>query len=114
MKKFIIILSVLIISVIGYYGVLVLSHVQKEKNPLFEPESAYAQDDWKTEFEDICSKTNDAMALTKKELKTLIERCDKLKPLIEKLDEAPRKVYLKRLQACRDLFVFVLESKEKD
>lgn len=76
-------------------------------------QNVIAGEDWKTEFDDICSKTNDAMALTKEELKALIERCDKLKPVIEKLDESARKVYLKRLQMCRDMLAFALESKEQ-
>jgi len=74
---------------------------------------AYAQTDWKAEFEAVCSKTQDSAALSPEELKNLIDRCDKLRPLIEKLDETQRKVYLRRLQMCRDLFAFVLESKEK-
>jgi hypothetical protein len=69
-----------------------------------------AQEDWKAEFDDVCSKTTDSMALTKAELKGLIERCDKLKPRIERLDESAAKVYLKRLKMCRDLYVFVLET----
>ncbi len=70
-----------------------------------------AQDDWKTEFADICSKTEDPMALSAEEIKSLIDRCDKLKPRIEKLDESTAKVYLRRLKMCKDLFVYVLESK---
>jgi len=70
-----------------------------------------AQDDWKTEFEDICSKTQDSMAFTSDELKSLVDRCDALKPRIEKLDETQKKVYLKRLQMCRDLLAFVMQSK---
>ena len=75
--------------------------------------AAYAQDDWKTEFADVCSKTDDPMVLSIAEVTTLIERCDKLRPRIEKLDESTAKVYLKRLKMCKDLFVFVLESKTK-
>lgn len=75
------------------------------------PAADVAQDDWKTEFEDICSKTQDSMAFTSDELKSLVDRCDALKPRIEKLDETQRKVYLKRLQMCRDLLVFVMQSK---
>lgn len=74
--------------------------------------AVYAQDDWKKEFEDVCSQSQNAMAFSEDQLRGLIERCDKLKPLIEKLDERPRKIYLKRLRLCRDLFMFVLESKE--
>ena len=77
------------------------------------PFVVYAQDDWKAEFEDICSKTEDPMALSTEEIKGLIDRCDKLKPRIEKLDESTAKVYSKRLKMCKDLFVFVLESKTR-
>jgi hypothetical protein len=53
------------------------------------------------------------MKLPADELKTLIAGCDKLKPVIEALEETPRKVYLKKLQMCRNLLAFVLETKEK-
>lgn len=76
--------------------------------------SAYAQDDWNTEFEDICSKTQDAMSFTVEELKQLVERCDRLEPSIEKLDDTRRKVYLKRLRMCKNLFAFALASKIKE
>ncbi len=74
---------------------------------------AYAQEDWKKEFEDICGKTQDAMSFSPSELRQLVERCDKLKPIIEKLEPSERKVYLRRLEMCRELFAFTLESKEK-
>lgn len=83
-----------------------------ENVPFFSPGSAYAQDNWKPEFDSICSKTQDADTLTVQELKELITRCDALKARIEKLEESHRKVALKRLQMCRDLFVFMLQSKE--
>ncbi len=74
--------------------------------------AAIAQDDdWKKEFDDICSRTGDSLSLTPDELKGLVGRCDALKPRIEKLDETQKKVYLKRLQKCRDLMAYVLESK---
>jgi hypothetical protein len=53
------------------------------------------------------------MVIPSNELKNLVDRCDRLKPRVEKLDESQRKVYLKRLQLCRDLFFFVLETREK-
>ncbi len=83
------------------------------KKPLTGAGIVFAQEDWKGEFETVCSKTQDAMTFSVDELKDLIARCKKLKPLIEKLDESPKKVYLRRLQLCKDLFVFALESKEK-
>jgi hypothetical protein len=68
---------------------------------------AYANDNWKTEFEDICSQTFVVSTLTQPELKSLIERSDALKQRIEKIDEAAAKVYLQRLRRCHDLFVFM-------
>ncbi len=76
--------------------------------------SAYGEEEWKKEFEALCSRTDDAMTFSKEELKDLIARCDKLKTVILTLDESTKKVYLRRLQLCRDLFAFVLESKEKN
>lgn len=68
--------------------------------------------EWKDEFDNICSRTDIATSLTAEELKTLIERCDRLKITIEGLpDETQRKIYLKRLQMCRELFVYVLKTK---
>jgi hypothetical protein len=84
-----------------------------ENTALASADPVLTQENWKSEFEHVCSKTQDAMAFGVEELKDLIARCDTLKPLIEKLDESQRKVYLKRLSLCRDLLVFVLESKEK-
>ena len=84
-----------------------------EQGMLISAGSVYAQEDWKTEFESICAKTQDPGALSDDELKKLVDRCDKLRLLIEKLEETQRKVYLKRLQMCRNLFSFILESREK-
>jgi hypothetical protein len=75
--------------------------------------AAYAQDSWKTEFEAVCARTQEAAGMTPEELKNLVNRCDKLRPQIEKLDETQKKVYTKRLKMCRDLYAFVLETKEK-
>ncbi len=68
---------------------------------------------WKEKVMELCAKTDVAMTLTTAELKELIAGCEKLKPVIESLEETPRKVYRKRLQMCRDLFAYVLESREK-
>jgi hypothetical protein len=77
------------------------------------PRAAQAAEDWKKEFEDVCAKTQDAMALPTDELKALVVRCDALKPTIEALDESARKVYSRRLKACRDLYQYVLDYREQ-
>jgi hypothetical protein len=80
---------------------------------LFDAGISYAQDSWQTEFDEVCSKTQDAMELDSATLKELIKRCDALKSSIEQLTGAQKKVYLRRLKMCRDLYVYVLESKER-
>ena len=77
------------------------------------PQSSVATENWQKEFEDVCSKTQDAMVFSEDQLKSLIARCDAIEPQIKKLDETRMKVYLKRLRQCRGLFAYVLESKQK-
>ncbi len=72
--------------------------------------AVFGQNDWKAEFDDICSQTDQALTLSQAEISALIERCDKLKPSIEQLEESQKKVYLRRLQLCRNLFAFALDS----
>ena len=71
-----------------------------------------ADEPWEQEFNDVCSRTADSMSLSREELQLLIARCEKLKPIIEGLEETSRKVYRKRLEMCKNLLVFVLESKK--
>jgi hypothetical protein len=80
---------------------------------LSSPAFVYAVDEWIKEFEAVCSQTGDAMDLTKDQLKELVDRCDRLKPVIQQQNEIQRKVYLKRLDNCCDFYKFVLESKNK-
>lgn len=75
---------------------------------------AWPGEDWKPEFEEVCAKTDISMALTKQELQELITRCDNLEGRIGAEDESVRKVYLRRLKMCRDLFAYVLASKEAE
>ena len=75
---------------------------------------AYGEDSWRTDFDATCAQSNDAMALSKTELKKLIEQCDRLQKIIETQEETVKKVFLKRLQLCRNLYVFVLESKMQE
>jgi len=76
--------------------------------------SAFAEELWRQEFMDICAKTDEAMSFSRDELKLLLQKGEKLKPVIESLEETPRKVYLKRLQKCMNLYSFVLEAKGAD
>ena len=67
--------------------------------------------DWRREFEEVCARTQDAMALGADELRRLVTRCDELKPALERLEESERKVYSRRLEACRGVYQFVLDTR---
>ncbi|MBI1922281.1 MAG: hypothetical protein HYS23_14495 [Geobacter sp.] len=97
--------------VIALAATAVFMHVVDGSGGVSQSTEAWAEENWKGEFDDICSKTDGAMESAKEELQILITRCDKLKPQLEKLDEAPRKVYMKRLKMAHDLYQYVLDSK---
>lgn len=81
---------------------------------VFTFQTVYGDVAWRTDFDIACAQSNDAMALSIPELKKLIEQCDRLQRIIEVQEETIRKVFLKRLQLCKNLYVFVLESKTQD
>ena len=70
--------------------------------------------EWLAEFNDSCAKTTEAMELSREELLALIAKCERVKKAVESQDEAVRKVYMKRVQMCLDLFKYVVETKAPD
>lgn len=63
------------------------------------------------EFAEVCSKTDDAMTLSSEELVVLVGRCDAMKSEAGKMAEPGRKIFLKRLQLCHDLYSFTLDTR---
>lgn len=72
------------------------------------------QSDWKAEFDALCGRSENSMTMTVAELKSAVEKCDALQRVIEGLEPTPRKVYLKRLQMCRNLLAYMLDSRLKE
>ena len=71
-----------------------------------------AQDNWKPAFEEICSKVQATDTLSTAEITALIERADKLVPVIQASDSPSKKVYVMRLKKCRSLFEFIIDTKK--
>jgi len=103
-----IIMGLLLMGLAGVRGVRALGEPQVSAAQTRAPEA------WRKEFDDVCSKTQDAMTFSQDELTDLIRRCDALLPQIEKLDESRKKVYTGRLRMCRGLYAYVLDSKMED
>jgi hypothetical protein len=74
--------------------------------------AAPAQDNWKPAFEEICSKVQATDNLSTTEIAALIEKADKLLPVIQSSDSPSKKVYILRLKKCRSLFEFILDTKK--
>jgi hypothetical protein len=77
------------------------------------PGLALAAPGWRAEFDEICARTQDAMALSSADLRALLARAERLLPELERLEPTQRKVYARRLEACRSLYQFVLDAREK-
>ena len=101
--------AVLIVALAGLGGVCAVGG-----SSVFAAEAPSAQGGWQAEFNDVCSKTQDAMTLSAEELAVLIQRCDALVPEIEKLDATRKTVFMGRLQRCRGLYAYVLDSKKNE
>jgi hypothetical protein len=78
----------------------------------FVPDLFCADPPWRTEFDETCAGTTDAMALSQSELQALIAKCERLQRAIAQLDESARKVFLKRLLMCKNLYQYVLDAKK--
>ena len=87
---------------------------QSSDTSVFTAFAAEDQTDVKKEFDTVCADTHNAMTLGDAELKSLIARCDALKPRIENLEESHRRVMLKRLGMCREFYNYVLQSNKDE
>jgi hypothetical protein len=76
--------------------------------------SAHGEESWRTDFDETCAKTDVAMSLSVSELNALIEKCNRLEKVIDAQDETVRKVYRKRLEMCKNLYLFVVGEKNKE
>lgn len=75
---------------------------------------ARGAEDWRADFDETCARSNEAMSLSESELLALTSACDRLEKVITGLPETERKVYLRRLQMCRNLYQFVLDTKRNE
>lgn len=104
-----------VIALVLFLGLVGLCSVRAMDGPQSSAAQAErAKETWRKEFDDVCSKTQDAMTFSQGELTDLIRRCDALLPQIEKLDESQKKVYVERLRKCRGLYAYVLDAKRNE
>lgn len=71
-----------------------------------------AEAGWRSVFDGLGARTVKAMQMSPDELGAAVAACDALRPEIEALEGPARKVYLRKLEKIRGLYLFVLESCE--
>jgi hypothetical protein len=108
-------LAFVFMEIVLFVGLAGLCGVRAAGGPSMAAEGAPdAQETLQKEFDEVCSKTQDAMTLSTGELTVLVQRCDALLPQIEKLNDTQKKVYMRRLRMCRGLYAYVLDSQKKE
>ena len=68
--------------------------------------------DWKQEFERICIQVESAGERSGNQLRQLIDDSERLLEQLAEVDEPRVKIYVQRLQRCRDFFTFMLQARE--
>jgi hypothetical protein len=71
-----------------------------------------AAGDWHAEFDELCSKVEVLDDMGIEEIEALVQRADKLLPLIEASDDTKKKVYIFRLKKCRAMFDYTMRLKQ--
>jgi hypothetical protein len=67
---------------------------------------------WKETFEEVCGQVMGAESMNEKELAAMVEKADKLLPVIQASDDPGKKVYVMRLKKCRAVYEFILEARK--
>jgi len=67
---------------------------------------------WMDEYNIICGDTQEAVQLPGEEIKTLIDKCDKLLNKIKAADNPRKKIFIFRIEKCRNFYQFIANSKK--
>ena len=73
-----------------------------------------AETAWKSEFERICGQTNIAVSLEQEQLVELINDSDKLLAELKESEDPGAKVYVFRLEKCKEFFEYTQELSGDD
>lgn len=71
-------------------------------------------EEWKEDFERLCSQTQTAGDMSYDELKVLLEECDTVLETIQALNNPRNKVYIFRLKKCRSFYQYTMDLKDRN
>lgn len=70
--------------------------------------------EWKEEFDLICAQTEIATSLSKEQLNELISDSDELLTRLAKLKDPWAKIYIRRLEKCREFYRYTIDWQESE
>ncbi len=70
------------------------------------------KDTWQRELDELCGNPQAAMTLSDEEVTTLVERCDRTIAEITETDNPRKKLYLFRLNKCRDFYQYISNARK--
>jgi hypothetical protein len=62
------------------------------------------------EYNSICGDTQGAVLLPSEEINTLIDKCDKLLIKIKAADNPKKKIFIFRIEKCRNFYKYIADS----
>ncbi len=72
------------------------------------------EESWLRELDELCGSSQAAMTLSSEEVTTLVERCDRIIAEITGTDNPRKKLYLFRLERCRNFYQYIINLKSKE
>ncbi len=65
---------------------------------------------WRYEYNSICGDTQKAVTLPGEEINALIDKCDKLLNEIKATDNPRKKIFIFRIEKCRNFYQYISDS----
>lgn len=73
---------------------------------------ATAEENWNDQFEEICGKVQSADSMSDQEIAAMMDKADKLLPVIQASNNPGKKVFVTRLKRCRGVYEFMLDTRK--
>lgn len=70
------------------------------------------EESWKKQYNRLCGKSHEAVSMTEEDLASHIKQCDELLRTIDQSDYLRKKIYLFRIEKCRNFYQFLIDSKK--
>ena len=68
------------------------------------------EESWRDEYNSICGDSQEAVLLPREEINTLIDKCDKLLNKIKAADNPRKKIFIFRIEKCKNFYKFIADS----